>query len=162
LHLRPGSTTALASPRRRLRNQSHEQCTILLVCVLTTYRPAPTWAQPGLTMVNYRTVLAGLIALAVAVAPISTALVAAPAATVAVTHDCHGNAPKDANKTNCPDCDSQRQANCPGDGSKCCKLTGTIAALPVLIVTAAAIDSAADPRESLGWQLGPRPPPPRT
>jgi hypothetical protein len=113
-------------------------------------------------MINYRVILASLIALAVAVAPVGTALRAAPAAAAAVTHDCHGKAPQDINKANCPDCDSQTQANCPGDGSKCCKLTGTIAVLPALIATAAAIDSVADPREPSGWQLRPRPPPPRS
>jgi len=115
-------------------------------------------------MVDYRIILASLIALAVAVAPVGAALVAAPKAAAAapVTHDCHDKAPQDINKASCPDCGSQSQANCPGEYSKCCKLTGTIAALPALITTVAAVDRAADPQEPPGWQLRPRPPPPRS
>lgn len=127
-------------------------------------------------MVNYRIILAGLIALAVAVAPFAAALLAGPgaarAASAATARDCHGHKASgtdDAatghhgqNKGGCPDCGGQRHdAKCI-DGGKCCKLTGMVAVLPVVIGPAETVDLALNPPALVGWQVRPPPPPPRT
>jgi hypothetical protein len=124
-------------------------------------------------MLNIRTLLAGLIALAVAVAPVAATVVASAAArtaAAAATHDCHGKAaqdhhqkaPDDTNKAGCPDCDSKHKSTCVGDGGKCCKLTGVLAALPAAIDHMATVDIAANPPTLIGWQVRPPPPPPRS
>src|SRR5262245_10540809 len=108
-------------------------------------------------MVKIRAVLAGLIALAVAVAPVAAGLVASAAArtaTAATTapHDCHGKAQshdkgtQHSDKAGCPDCQDQHQTNnCIGDGGKCCKLTGMVTVLPVIVAPVEAIDLAPNP-----------------
>jgi hypothetical protein len=126
-------------------------------------------------MIGYRTILASLIALAVAVAPVAATLLAsagarAATATVAAKHDCHGKAQHHDNgsqshsdKAGCPHCDGgQGQAKkCIGDGVKCCKLIGMVAVLPVVIAPAEKVDLAASPPTLTGWQVRPPPPPPR-
>jgi hypothetical protein len=126
-------------------------------------------------MIGYRTILAGLIALAVAVAPVAATLLAsagARAASSAVTaeHDCHGKAQHDQkgpqnhrDKAGCPDCDDghDQTKKCIGDGVKCCKLTGMIAVLPVVAAPAENVDLAAPPPTLTGWQVRPPAPPPR-
>ena len=127
-------------------------------------------------MIGYRTILAGLIAFAVAVAPVAATLLAsagARAATAAVTvkHDCHGKAQHDkkglqnhSDKAGCPDCDDaeDQTKKCIGDGVKCCKLTGMVAVLPAVVTPAENIDLAASPPTLTGWQMRPPAPPPRT
>jgi len=72
----------------------------------------------------YRLLLAGLIALAVAVAPIGSALAAADAMAKPAMEDCHGK--KASENHSC--CDAM--AKCPDQcGVKCCKLMGMIVAL---------------------------------
>ena len=124
-------------------------------------------------MVKIRVILAGLIALAVAVAPVAAGLVASAAArtaTAATTaaHDCHGKAqhhdegPHHSDKAGCPDCQDQHQTkNCVGDGGKCCKLTGMVAVLPVVVAPVETVDLAPNPPALIGWQMRPSPPPPR-
>jgi hypothetical protein len=124
-------------------------------------------------MVKIRAILAGLIALAVAVAPVAAGLVASAAARTAsaamtAAHDCHGSArhhdkgPHHSDKADCPDCQDQHQTkNCVGDGGKCCKLTGMVAALPIVLAPAENVDLAASPPTLTGWQARPPPPPPR-
>jgi hypothetical protein len=126
-------------------------------------------------MLNIRTILAGLVALAVAVAPVATTLLAsagARAATAAVTaeHDCHGKAQHHekgpehhSDKAGCPDCDGgQNQTKtCIGDGVKCCKLIGMVVVLPVAMAPADSVALAAAPLRLTGWQVRPPPPPPR-
>ena len=70
-------------------------------------------------MVNYRTILAGLIALAVALAPVASALAAGHVLAMPAMADCNGQATDDPG---C--CDSQ---TC---GITCCKLIGMISPLP--------------------------------
>lgn len=127
-------------------------------------------------MVNYRTILASLIALAVAVAPVAVALLAGPgaaqAASATMAHDCHGHKAggtddsaaghHSQDKGGCPDCGGQQHhAKCI-DGGKCCKLTGMVAVLPVVIGPAETVDLAPNPPALVGWQVRPPPPPPRT
>ena len=75
----------------------------------------------------YRLLLAGLIALAVAVAPLGSALAAADAMAKPAMEDCHGK--KASEDHSC--CDAM--AKCPDQcGVKCCKLMGMIVALAVI------------------------------
>jgi hypothetical protein len=137
-------------------------------------------------MATFRTILAYLIALAVAVAPVAAMVIAgAPAAQAAPVHDCHSMAPEphqgvgcmdaaatvhdchgdisqDPEKDSCPDCDAKRHAKCVGDGGKCCKLTGVVALLPLVMATAEITDLAANPPMLTGREIQPPPPPPRT
>jgi hypothetical protein len=125
-------------------------------------------------MVKIRAILAGMIALAVAVAPVAAGLVASAAArtataTVKAAHDCdgkvqhHDKGPHHSGKAGCPDCQDEQQAkNCIGDGGKCCKLTGMVAFLPLVVTPAENVDLAAIPPTLTGWQARPPPPPPRT
>src|SRR5262245_28030889 len=127
-------------------------------------------------MIGYRTILSGLIALAVAVAPVAATWVAgvgARAASAATVHDCHGKAAHDGHKASgadgaqhghhmavpssdkggCPDCDSPAKAKCIGDGGKCCKLTGIALELPAVIGPVEAVALEANPPEMIGWQV---------
>jgi len=126
-------------------------------------------------MIGYRTILASLIAFAVAVAPVAATLLAgagaqATTATVTAKHDCHGMAQHDkkglqnhSDKADCPDCDhgQDQTKTCIGDGVKCCKLTGMVAVLPVVATPAENVDLAAGPPTLTGWQMRPPAPPPR-
>jgi hypothetical protein len=108
-------------------------------------------------MVDYRTVLAGLIALAVALAPVASALAAGHALAMPVMEDCHGQPP--APNDRC--CDTK--AKCPDTcGVTCCKLVGVIAALAVFHEPEVAPARTADPQQPSGLQVRPHPPPPRT
>jgi hypothetical protein len=107
-------------------------------------------------MVNYRTILAGLIALAVALAPVASALAAGHVLAMAAMQDCHGQATDD------PGC-CDTKAKCPDTcGVTCCKLVGVISALSVFEEPAAEPVRVADHEKPPDWQLRPRPPPPRT
>lgn len=112
-------------------------------------------------MLAYRIVFAGLIALAVAVAPVSTALGSVRIATKtemagqAEKQDCHGMAPAHS-----PDGDMS--SKCPGDGSKCCKLTGALLFQALPIVAVPVTHRGTEPQEPAGWSVKPRPPPPRS
>jgi hypothetical protein len=126
-------------------------------------------------MIGYRTILASLIAFAVAIAPVTATLLASVGprvATAAVTakHDCHGMAQHDktglhnhSDKADCPDCDDRQHQTkkCIGDGVKCCKLTGMVAVLPVFVTPAENAELAASPPTLTGWQVRPPAPPPR-
>jgi hypothetical protein len=68
----------------------------------------------------------------------------------------------DTSNAGCPDCDSKHQPKCIGDGGKCCKLTGVVAALPAAMGHAATVDIGANPPALIGWQVRPPPPPPRS
>ena|SRR5262245_31875483 len=130
-----------------------------------------------------RAILVGLIALAVATAPVAAALLGGtqPVAMVAAQHDCHrmasqhepggmnemdtadhdhAAAVQDSNSDGCPDCGSKNHVKCI-DGGKCCKLTGMIAGLPDVTIPAETADYAANPPRLIGWQLRPPRPPPR-
>jgi len=137
-------------------------------------------------MSKFRTILACLIAVAVAVAPVAATLIggARPARAAAV-HDCHRMAPEqhhqagctddattghhchdsalqDMDKGSCPDCQEQDQTKkCIGDGSKCCKLTGMAAVLPAVAAPAETVVLSANLPALTGWQMRPSPPPPR-
>ena len=112
-------------------------------------------------MLACRILFAGLIALAVAVAPVGVALTSAHVAAKSETagqaekHDCQGMAPAHS-----PDGDMG--AKCPGDGSKCCKLTGALLVQPFPIIAVAAVERGTEPQEPAGWSTKPRPPPPRS
>src|SRR5512145_1707786 len=101
-------------------------------------------------MAALRILLAGLIALAVAVAPVSAALMVAHAAARADTvgeaekHDCHGMAPAHS-------ADDDMNGKCPGDGSKCCKLTGALLFQALPIVAVPATHRRTEPQEPAGW-----------
>jgi hypothetical protein len=126
----------------------------------------------AVTMGKFRTILACLIALAVAAAPVAVTPLASAggrAATVAAAakHDCHGmtqdHEKGQHGKAGCPDCQDQDRdyAKCTGDGSKCCKLTGMVTVLPAVAARVAAVNLVANPPTLIGWQVRPSPPPPR-
>lgn len=112
-------------------------------------------------MAACRILFAALIALAVAVAPVSMALASAHSAEKtgmvgqAQKHDCHGMAP-----VHSPDDDVG--AKCPGDSSKCCKLTGALLFQPLPIIPVAATYLGTSPQGLRAWSVKPRPPPPRS
>jgi uncharacterized membrane protein len=112
-------------------------------------------------MATCRILFAGLIALAVAAAPVSVTLASGHAAAKThmagqtQKHDCHGMAPAHS-----PDGDMDTK--CPGDGSKCCKLTGALLVQPLPIIAVAAVEHGTEPQEPAGWSTKPRPPPPRS
>jgi hypothetical protein len=105
----------------------------------------------------YRLLLAVLIAVAVAIAPVGSALAAGGGMAESAMEDCHGK--KAAEDHTC--CDAM--AKCPDQcGVKCCKLMGMVVALsstdPPALVPAEAALSQKPP----DWRQGPRPPPPRS
>jgi hypothetical protein len=109
-------------------------------------------------MAVVRLLLAVLIGLAVAFAPVGAAMASANSASKTAMTDCHGKPAKP-----CPDCDSKaKKAKCPGDGSKCCKLTGTLAALPAVPVVAIAPHELPEPQPVPDRSLRPQIPPPRS
>jgi hypothetical protein len=105
----------------------------------------------------HRTLLTFLIALAVTLAPVGSALAASSAMPEATMEDCHGKtAPEDHS---C--CD--KMAKCPGQcGIKCCKLMGMIVALIAIDPPAFIPPEVVQPRKPPDWRLRPRPPPPRS
>jgi hypothetical protein len=136
-------------------------------------------------MATSRTILAYLIALAIAVAPVAATVIAgAQPANAAPMYDCHSTAvehhhedgrmdgatasqhsharaSQDTEKGSCPDCDAKQHTKCVGDGGKCCKLTGMVAVLPLVMVSAEITDVAANPSMLTGREIRPPPPPPR-
>lgn len=109
-------------------------------------------------MALYRLLLAILIGLAVATAPVGAALAAAKSPAKAAMDDCHAKGAK-----HCPDCDSKaKMAKCPGDGSKCCKLVGIISTSLEVISFVSAPEQPSDPQRPPGCLVQPLPPPPRS
>ena len=105
-----------------------------------------------------RLLLAMLIGVAVATAPLGAAMASAKPAAKTVADDCHGKGTKP-----CPDCDSKgKKAKCPGDGSKCCKLVGAIAVLPSVLAVVVTAHKVSEPRRMPDRTLRPRIPPPRS
>ena len=105
----------------------------------------------------YRLLLAGLIAVAVALAPVGSALAAGGAMAKPAMEDCHGN--KASKDHSC--CDAM--AKCPDQcGVKCCKLMGMIVALSVIDPPIYTLPEAAYQQKPPDWRLRPRPPPPRS
>lgn len=117
----------------------------------------PGNAEIGRLMAIYRTILAGVIALAIALAPVGAALAASQSLAKAAMADCHGKASKD-----CQSCDTKAQ--CPGDacGVKCCKLIGMVAPTSVAIALAVGLDHPVEPQKPPDRLLRPQPPPPRS
>ncbi len=107
-------------------------------------------------MANYRIILAGLIALAVALAPVASALAAFHALAMPAMEDCQGQATDD------PGCCDSKAKCSDACGITCCQLIGVIGALPVLHEPAAVPVRSADHHRPPDWKLPPRPPPPRT
>ena len=103
----------------------------------------------------YRLLLAGLIAVAVALAPVGLALAASNAMAMPAMEDCHS---KKASKEH-SFCDAM--AKCPDQcGVKCCKLMGMIVALAAIDTPVFAPPEVANPQKPPDWLLRPRPPPP--
>jgi len=103
----------------------------------------------------HRTILAVIVALAVAIAPIASGLAVATVSEMPAMVDCHGKSAPDhscCDKAKCPD----------GCGVKCCKLIGVITEMPVVSGVWSAAHVAADPQKPPDWRLRPRPPPPRS
>ena len=104
----------------------------------------------------HRLLLAILIAVAVALAPVASALAASDAMAKSAMHDCHGKKPVEDHSC----CD--KMAKCPDQcGVKCCKLVGVIAALPGIDPPVFVAPEVAHPQKPPDWRLRPRPPPPR-
>lgn len=107
-------------------------------------------------MPSCRMMLAALVALAVAVAPVASALAAAQQTAMSAMEDCHG---KSANDDAC--CD--KQAACPDTcGATCCKLAGMIAPLPVIDKPLAIPSRLAEIQKPPDWEPSLHPPPPRS
>ena len=112
-------------------------------------------------MLVWRTVLAVCVALAVAVAPVRAAFARADTGAVSDVsakshmHDCGG-------ATHSPASTNDADDKCPGDGSKCCKLMGTISLPSGATILLTPILARTEPDEPAGWRLQPLPPPPRT
>jgi hypothetical protein len=105
-----------------------------------------------------RLLLAVLIGLAVATAPVGAAMASVKSTAKSEMTDCHGKGVK-----LCPDCDGDaKKMKCPGDGSKCCKLTGTMAALSEMFSLAIAAQKIDEPQAMSDRPLRPRTPPPRS
>jgi hypothetical protein len=105
----------------------------------------------------YRLFLAGLIAIAVALAPVGSALAASTAMSKPAMEDCHGN--KASKDHSC--CDTM--AKCPDQsGINCCKLMGLIVALSGIDPPAFVPPEAVHPQKPPDWRLRPRTPPPRS
>jgi hypothetical protein len=106
-----------------------------------------------------RMLLALWIAAAVAVAPVGAALTSTHASAGIAKSDCGGMSAKD-----CLDCTRpvKTQAKCPGDGSKCCKLTGVIESLPMALAIVVGLDRVPNPQEPPRRPLQPLTPPPRS
>jgi hypothetical protein len=105
----------------------------------------------------YRLVLAGLIAVAVALAPVGSALAASSATSKAPMEDCHGK--KSSKEHSC--CDTK--AKCPDQcGIKCCKLVGMVVTLPAIDAATVLPPEEVHPQKPPDWRLRPRPPPPRS
>jgi hypothetical protein len=106
----------------------------------------------------FRLLLAGLVVVAVAVAPVGAALAAAASAHSAV-EDCHGKATDQGGSC----CDADVKSKCPDAcGIKCCKLMGVIATLTAEAEPSYRLPDAIDPRPPPEWRQRPTPPPPRT
>jgi hypothetical protein len=109
-------------------------------------------------MVLFRLLLAVLIGVAVATAPMAAAIASPKSAEKTAMADCHGKASKP-----CPHCDNKApKAKCPGDGSKCCKLTGTLATLPVVLALVTTVPAFPEPDSIPDRSLRPQIPPPRS
>src|SRR5262245_60933740 len=105
----------------------------------------------------HRLLLAVLVAVAVAFAPVGSALAGSGAMAKPAMEDCHGKKP--AEDHSC--CD--KMAKCPDQcGVKCCKLMGMIVALPVIDPPVLVSPEATHPLKPPDWRLRPRPPPPRS
>src|SRR5262245_16788707 len=103
-----------------------------------------------------RLLLVVLIATAVALAPVGSALAAYAAMAKPAMHDCHGK--KVADDHSC--CNAM--AKCPECGVKCCKLMGMIVVLPDISAPVIQQPEVVDPQKPPDWQMRPRPPPPRS
>src|SRR5262245_7893391 len=103
-----------------------------------------------------RLLLAILIAVAVALAPVGSALAAADAMAKPAMADCHGKKPVEDHSC----CD--KMAKCPDQcGVKCCKLMGMIVALSGIDQPIYVPPEAVHPQKPPDWRLRPPPPPPR-
>ncbi len=104
----------------------------------------------------YRSLIALLVALAVATAPIGVALAAANASGKIAMHDCHGKKTVDHS---CCDKMSSAPDAC---GFKCCKLIGMIVSLPLLASPRYFLPEAAEVQKPPDRLPRPPPPPPRS
>jgi hypothetical protein len=105
----------------------------------------------------YRLLLAALIAVAVAIAPVGVALAAGNALAKAAMEDCHGK--KASKEHSCCDKMGKSPDQC---GVKCCKLMGIIVTLSVIDPPLFQSPEAAHPLRPPDRRLRPPPPPPRS
>ena len=104
----------------------------------------------------YRSFLAALIALAVAMAPMGSALAAANSWSKAAMHDCHG---KKAQDHSCCDKMSKAPDSC---GFKCCKLMGMIVSLAITAAPDFLLPETAEAEKPPDHLARPPAPPPRS
>jgi hypothetical protein len=105
----------------------------------------------------YRSVIALLIALAVATAPIGAALAAANAMNKSAMHDCHGKkAPVDHS------CCDKMSGGPDACGFQCCKLMGIVVSLPLMAAPKFFLPETAEVQKPPDRRLQPLPPPPRS
>jgi hypothetical protein len=105
----------------------------------------------------HRLFLAILTAVAVALAPVASALGASGAMAKSAMDDCHGKKP--AADHSC--CD--KTTKCPDQcGVKCCKLMGMVVSLFGIDPPAHVAPEASHSQKPPDWRLRPRPPPPRS
>jgi hypothetical protein len=104
----------------------------------------------------HRLLLAMLIAVAVALAPVGFTLAASGATAKPAMADCHGKNPVEDHSC----CD--KAAKCPDScGVKCCKLMGMVVALAGVDPPRFVPPDTVQPQKPPDWHLRPRPPPPR-
>jgi len=104
-----------------------------------------------------RLLLACLIAVAVAVAPVGVASAKGAGMAKPAMEDCHGKTSSDAG----PCCDAMAKDPDPC-GVKCCKLIGTVASAPAIAAPAVEPPEALQPPAQPDRMLRPQPPPPRS
>lgn len=114
-------------------------------------------------MALYRILIAAVVALGLAVAPIGAALAASQMSPKHAKMDCHGKAVQDGKiAKDCPCCDTK--ATCSGDacGLKCHKLQATLATATQVLAFVLVLGPLADPQKPPDWRSSPQPPPPRS
>lgn len=142
---------------------------MVIAPIALTWRSRRRQMRPGRLAAMTRILFAALMALAVALAPVGSALAAHHAVAKPAMQDCHGKASKDHSSSSKDHASSKDHsccdpmAKCPDScGVKCCKLMGVIDALPIVQAWSFLPPEVSDPQKPPDWQLRPRPPPPRS
>ena len=114
-------------------------------------------------MALYRILLATVVALGLALAPVGAALAASQMSPKQAKTDCHGKAEQNGKiAKHCPCCDTKATCSVDTCGLKCFKLQATLATTPKELAFALLPGLRADPQKPPDWFSGPQLPPPRS